>query len=123
METLLVILTLIQRAGSKRLLLSLISRFMLVLGLMVIAAIMVSATLIIGLIYIHMNLLLAGMTASGALLLIILMMICINAVLITVIMCWLKHFRRKSQMIYGVSPIAIQAIQMCNAFAAGFMKE
>lgn len=115
MEKLLAIITIAQRVGGKRLLLKLFSRLMVVFGLVITTAILVSATLVGGLIAAHDALLGGGMSpplallsAAGAALLII-------ATLITVIVCQLGRLRRLPK----TSPL----MDALDAFTDGLMAD
>jgi Na+(H+)/acetate symporter ActP len=93
METLLTLITIVQRANGKRLLLKLFSRLMVVLGLIITTAIMVSATLLGGLLHAHIALLNSGMASAPALLLIGAAALLIIALLIAMVVWQMKYFR------------------------------
>ncbi len=115
METLLAIITIIQRAGGKRLLLRLFSRVIILLGLVITAAIMVSAALIGGLIYIYIAMLNNGMSSPLALLIIGIAALCIITALIAVIVWQLKGLHRDPKK----SPL----MDTLDAFTTGLMAD
>lgn len=115
METLLAIITILQRAGGKRLLLRIFSRLIVLLGLLITAAIMISATLIGGLIHAHIAMLNSGMTSPLALLIIGMSALFIITVLIAVIVWQLKGLPRLPKK----SPM----MDTLDAFTDGLMAE
>lgn len=119
MKTLLAIIAIIQRTHGKRLLLRLFSSFMVILGLMIVTAMMVSATLIGVLINAHIALLNSGMSLPLALLLVGFAAVFIIATLIAVIVWQLARLRRIPQTLYGQSPL----MGTLDAFTAGLMAD
>jgi predicted PurR-regulated permease PerM len=113
METLLTIITILQRAGGKRLLLRLFSRFVILLGLVITAAIMVSAALIGFLIHIHLALLDGAVPSSLALLIVSCAALLIIAGLVAMIISQLKGLRHLPKH----SPL----MDSLDAFADGLM--
>ena len=94
METILAIITILQRAGGKRLFLRLFSRLIVLLGLVIIVAIMVSATLVGALISTHIALLGSGVSSPLALLIVGCASLFIISALIAVIVSQLKGLHR-----------------------------
>ncbi len=115
METLLAIITILQRAGGKRLLYRLFSRLVVLLGLVITTAIMVAAILIGGLINVHIALLNSGMSAPAALFIIGASALFITGILITVIAWQLG----KLQHLPKTSPL----MDTLDAFTDGLMAD
>jgi len=115
METLLAVITILQRAGGKRLLIRLISRLLVVFGLVITTAIMVSATLIGCLISVHIALLNSGVSSPLALLTIGMAALLIIAMLVTVIASQLKGLHRLPKK----SPL----MDTLDAFTNGLMAD
>jgi uncharacterized BrkB/YihY/UPF0761 family membrane protein len=115
MEKLLAIITILQRAGGKRLLLRLFSRVIILLGLVITTAIMVSATLIGGLINAHIAMLSSGMSSPLALLIIGVAALFTIIVLIAVIVSQLKGLHRLPKK----SPL----MDTLDAFTDGLMAD
>lgn len=115
METLLAIITILQRAGGKRLLLRLFSRLFVLLGLVITTSIMVAATLIGGLINAHIALLGSGMSSPLALLIIGMAALFIIITLIAVIVWQLKGLHRLPKK----SPL----MDTLDAFTDGLMAD
>jgi hypothetical protein len=113
METLLAVITIIQRAGGKQLLLKLFSRLMVVLGLVIITAIMVSTLLIGVLINARLMLLTSGISLPFTLLLVGCAALLIITLLISVIIWQLNRLQRLPQ----TSPLT----DMLDAFINGLM--
>ncbi len=111
----LAIITILQRAGGKLLLLRLFSRLIALLGLVITAAIMVSATLIGGLMHAHIAMLGSGMSSPLALFIIGVSALFIITLLITVIVWQLKGLHRLPKK----SPL----MDTLDAFTAGLMAE
>jgi hypothetical protein len=115
MEKLLAIITILQRAGGKRLLLRLFSRLVVLLGLVITTAIMVSATLIGGLMNAHIALLNSGMPGPAALLIIGASALFIIAMLMAVIAWQLGKLHR--------SPKTSPVMDTVDAFIDGLMAD
>ena len=115
METLLAIITILQRAGGKRLFLRLFSRLIVLLGLVITAALMVSATLIGCLMHAHIALLGSGMSSPLALLIIGMAALFLIITLIAVIVWQLKGLHRLPKK----SPL----MDTLDAFADGLMAD
>lgn len=114
METLLAIITIIQRAGGKRLLLRLFSRLMVVLALVFTTSIMASAILIGGLINAHIALLDGGMSSPLALLIVACSGVLMIVALIAVTAWHLKGLQRL--------PRQSTLVDALDAFTAGLME-
>jgi hypothetical protein len=115
METLLAVITIIQRAGGKRLILRLFARLVVLLGLVITTAIMGAAMLIGGLINVHVALLDSGMFAPTALLVIGGAALFMIAMLIFVIVWQLKGLYRLPKK----SPL----MDTLDAFTDGLMAD
>jgi uncharacterized membrane protein len=115
METLLTIITILQRSGGKRLILRLFSRLIILLGLVIATAMMVGTILIGGLINGHIALLNSGMSAPAALLIIGASALFITGMLIAVIVWQLKGLHRLPKK----SPL----IDTLDAFTDGLMAD
>lgn len=115
METLLAIITIIQRAGGRRLLLRLFSRLIVLLGLVITTAIMVAATLIGGLMHAHIAMLESGMASPLVLLIIGMAALFIIIALIAVIVSQLKGLHRLPKK----SPL----MDTLDAFTDGLMAD
>lgn len=121
MKTLLAIITIIQEKSGKPLFAKLLSTIILMAGLLLVTAIMISATLIGGLMNAHMILLNSGTPTNVALLMIGGAALFIIIVLIAVIACLLRSLRRTPQKLYGQSPLAVCLAGTLDAFIAGLM--
>ncbi len=123
MENLLAIISVIQRISTKKLLIRVISNMVIIMGLVMTTAIMISATLIGGLMNAHIALLnnetsplLACIYIGAAALLII-------AGLLSLIAWRLRCLRQIPHSIFGQSPLASRATDILDAFTAGLMAE
>ncbi len=115
MEKLLAFITILQRAGGKRLLLQLFSRLIVLLGLAITTAIMAAALLIGGLIHAHIAMLESGMSSLLTLLIVSCAALWMIAGLIATIISQLKglrHLPKKSAL-----------TDMLDAFTNGLMTD
>ncbi|MFZ4125148.1 MAG: hypothetical protein ACOYJ2_03640 [Rickettsiales bacterium] len=123
MDHLLAIINIIQKANGKRLIARLFSHLAIIIGLLLTTAIMVSATLIGGLINLHIALLNGGVSAPIALLIIASTALFIIAVLITMIVWRLKSLRRIPQTLSVGSSFTARAMDTLDAFTDGLMAD
>jgi hypothetical protein len=123
MKTLLAILILIQKAHGKRQFTRLISHVVIVAGLLLVTAIMISATLIGGLINAHIALLNSDVSPILALLITGTTASLIIALLIIGIVWRLRCLRNIPQALYSRLPFANRAMDALDSFTAGLMAE
>jgi hypothetical protein len=123
MKTLLAIISIIQEKSGKPLFAKLLSKIILMAGLLLVTAIMISAMLIGGLINAQMILLNSGIAPHTASVIIGTAALFIIIVLIAVIVCLLRSLRRVPQKLYGQSPLAVCLAGTLDAFIAGLMKK
>jgi hypothetical protein len=123
MDNLLAIISLIQRISSRNLLIRLISNMVIIVGLVMTTAIMISATLVGGLMNAHIALLnhetpplLAFIYIGCAALLIILGLVAVIA--------WrLRCLRKIPRPLFGQSPFTSSVADTLDAFTAGLMAD
>jgi hypothetical protein len=123
MENLLAIITVIQRISTKKLLIRVISNMVIIMGLVMTTAIMISATLIGGLMNAHIALLNHEISPALALIYIGCTSLFIIAMLIAMIAWQLRRLRKIPHSLFGHSPLAARAMDTLDAFTAGLMAE
>jgi len=123
MEKLLLLLNLGQRAYSRWMLHRLLFGVIIVLGLTIVIAMLISATLVGMLLVFYQSALMYGFEPQAAVgLTFLLSMIFILALIICTNMC-LKNFRKVSKTTAKPSPIASSALSILDSFTDGFMGE
>lgn len=123
MEYLFAIISVIQRISTKNLLIHVISNMVIIMGLVMTTAIMVSATLVGGLINAHVALLNNEVPPLLALIYIASAALFIIATLFAVIAWRVRCLKKIPHSIFGNSPFSSSAIATLDAFTAGFMAE
>lgn len=121
MENLLAIISVIQRMSSKNLLISLLSNMVIIIGLVMTTALMISATLIGTLINAHVALLNNEVHPALAFIYIGCTALLIIASLIAVIAWRLRCLKKIPHSIFGNSPFSSSAIATLDAFTDGLM--
>jgi uncharacterized membrane protein len=119
MEKLLALITILQRAGGRRRFFELFSRMIVILVLVIVTAIMISATFIGGIINMHIALLNDGMSPMTALLLVASVALFIIAILIGCILYQCKRLHHQPRASCSQSPI----VTTLEAFVSGLMGE
>ncbi|MDX2073769.1 MAG: hypothetical protein SFX19_05315 [Alphaproteobacteria bacterium] len=123
MDNLLAIINVIQRIGTRKLLVQLISNMVIIMGLVMTTAIMISATIIGGLINAHISLLNHEIPPVLALIYIGCAALLIIASLLAMIAWRLRCLRKSPLSLFGGAPLASRAMDTLDAFTAGLMAE
>ena len=123
MENLLTIISVIQRISTKKLLIRVISNMMMIMGLVMTTAIMISATFIGGLINAHIALLDHETPPALALIYIGCAALLIIAGLLAVVAWRLRCLKKIPHSIFGKSPITARTMDTLNAFTDGLMAD
>ncbi len=123
MKNLLAIISALQRIGAKALLIRLIANMVIIMGLVMIAAIMISATLIGGLINAHIALLSHEVPPLLALIYIGAAALLIIAGLFAVIVWRLRCLRKIPHSLFGQSPVTSRIMDTLDAFTDGLMAD
>ncbi len=123
MEQLLAVITLVQRTYGRWLFRRLLSGMIVVAGLVLTTAIMVSAALMVGLYAAYIALINAGFEPQMAVLMVCGMTIFAAVLLIIATLAYLRHLRQVPQNIIKKSPITSLPSDALDAFIAGLLTE
>ena len=123
MEKLLALITILQRANGGRLLARLFSQMAIIMALVLVTAMMISATLIGGLIHAHAAFLNGGMSPFSSLIIIVASALLIITLLISVIAWRLQRLQQMSRTLFGKSPLTRRAVDTLDAFIDGLTAE
>jgi amino acid transporter len=123
METLLRIASLGQRAYGRVLFRKAISGMVMVVGLVIVIAIMVSFALVAALIAAYFCLIYFGITPVAAMIIIALLAIALIVALIVLTLSCLHHLRQMPKTLLRQSPFTSRAMDTLDAFTDGLMAE
>jgi hypothetical protein len=123
MEQLLALINLVQRTYGRWLFRRLLSGMIVVAGLVLTTAIMVSAALIAGLYAAYIALINSGFEPQIAVLLVCGIAVVAAAILVTVTCAYLHHLRQVPQSIIKKSPITSLPSDALDAFISGLLTE
>ena len=123
MENLLPIITILQQAYSRRLFQRMFSSVISLLGLMMVAAILLSAMLMGGLVAAYFLLMQYGVEPRAAMLVISIVALMLIAILFAIIRWRLRLLRQMPSALGAPSPITSLATDTLNAFLNGLMAE
>ncbi len=121
MEQLFTIISLVQRIAGRNLIIRLLSHMVIIIGLLMVTALMISATLVGGLISAHVALLNNEVPPLLALIYIASAALFIIAALFAVIAWRLRCLKKIPHSIFGNSPFSSSAIATLDAFTDGLM--
>jgi hypothetical protein len=123
MKNLLAVISLIQRAQSKRLLVRAISHMVVIMGLVMTTAIMVSAMVIGGLMSAHAALLTTGIPPHTALISIGVAALFVITLLVFLIGWRLRNLQNIPRALFEQHPFTSRAMGTLNAFTDGLMAD
>ena len=123
MEKLLVLITILQKANGGRVLARLFSHMAIIMGLVLVTAMMIGATLIGGLINAHTAFLSDGMSPLSSLVMVAVLALVIIAALVAMIMDRLRRLKDVSYTLFGKSPLTRRAMGTLDAFIDGLTAE